>query len=296
MLNRQVKSEVADEVITDTSSLSDADLKAKLSEDRPGETIVEETDELKADDDLDGGKDPEPKDDNPDAEKKGDPEGQHDEYSKLSKEELAEKVRKLTKQVNDKESFIQKRRSEIAELKKQVAARKASLDKERENSDPDFKDKFFDDPEKGVDEILKRKGNEAERQKILNDEYRLEAEEFVLRIDPDFNNKLDDMVEIIVKDLKVPKERALQFRSDPFNENREILVDLIRRVETKKLNEKIAALEKKPKEMLDKIELLTKRKGFKPSPDKRSIDLEKIQIANLKDDELANYLKERKDT
>lgn len=281
--NRQVKAEDVAEELIDTNALSDSELKAKLAEDRPGETIVEETVELESEDDTTS----------VDSEK-GESEDQSDEYSKLSKEELVARLKSKSKEVDTQRSFIEKRRSEISELKKQVAEKKATFTEDK--LDPEFKEKFFDDPEKGINQILEKKASSEERQRLLNDEYRLETEEFALTVDPEFYGKLDDMVEIIVNEFKVPKDRAMAFKSDPFSERREILVDLIRRVENKNLKSEMAKLKSKPKEMLDKIESLTRRKPLKPSSDKRNIDLDKIQIASLKDDELANYLKERKDT
>lgn len=254
----------------DAVDLSDADLKAKLEETAPGVPDA-----------------PEPK---PPSEPEDKP--AVDEFSELSKEELAEKARKLKKQVDDKESFIQKRRGEISELKRLIAEKKQTF--VEENPDPEFKDKFFEDPAKGVDVILQKKESVKQREKLLDDEYRLDTEDFVLNVDPEFYGKLDDMVDIVVNELKVPKDRALAFRNDPFAEKREILVDLIRRVERRNFQAEMEKLKNKPKEMIDKIEQLSKRKPMRPMPDKRAGDIDKVQIASLSDSELADYLKERK--
>jgi len=133
-------------------------------------------------------------------------------------------------------------------------------------------------------------------------EFRLENENFIIdRVDPNFNDKLDDMVEVLVKDMKVPKETAIAFRNDPFYYRREILVDLVRRVELKRKDVEIAKLKKKPTDILDRIEKLSGKKPLKPSSlKKRNLgeDEEEIdngKIANLDDKALQKYLEEGKE-
>ncbi len=295
------------------TGLSDDDLTKKLAEDTESleEAEDKETPDGETDDDQDhdgsaDGEDEESeeeKDDSGSDEEADNPGTVDDEYSKLSKEELVERLKKTKKQVDDKEKYIQDRKAKIAALQRQLTEDKQKLSEEKTKvSDPDFKEKFFDDPKEGFKELQKEEDKNKRLAELHEQEFRLENENFIIdRVDPNFNDKLDDMVEVLVKDMKVPKETAIAFRNDPFYYRREILVDLVRRVELKRKDVEIAKLKKKPTDILDRIEKLSGKKPLKPSSlKKRNLgedeeEIDNSKIANLDDKALQKYLEEGKE-
>ena len=297
------------------TGLSDEDLTKKLNEDTESLEDAEdkETPDGETDDDQDHDHDgsadgedeesEEEKDDSGSDEETDNPGTTDDEYSKLSREELEARLRKTKKQVDDKEKYIQDRKAKIAALQRQLAEDKQKISEEKTKvSDPDFKEKFFDDPKEGFKELQKEEDKNKKLVELQEQEFRLDNENFIIdRVDPNFNDKLDDMVEILVKDMKVPKETAIAFRNDPFYYRREILVDLVRRVELKRKDAEIAKLKKKPTDILDRIEKLSGKKPLKPSSlKKRSLgedeeEIDNSKIANLDDKALQKYLEEGKE-
>jgi len=272
---------VVEEPQTDPSTLSDAELDARLNpkeEEPPAEPPVEEP----------------PKEEPPKEEPPKEPE-----TITVPKDEWE----KVKKRVLDKETFIQKQAREIGDLRKareqftQEIEQLKTIRNEAWNIDPDK-------AQRAAFAIAQREGSINQINAIESSEMNRQV---VTQFQPDFDTVLPDIVQLVIEDGNDMAD-VEKFRVNPFAENPAVLVNLAKRAMDRKaitakdaeitaLKERIAKLEGKPAEVVKNIQkAMTQQKTITASSGQSGVskpEVHESQIANLSDKALAKMLEER---
>jgi hypothetical protein len=153
----------------------------------------------------------------------------------------AEGVATLSKQVEDKEQYIQERSREVGELRKSLRERAERLRGE-------VPDLMIEEPTTAIERILDARNAEEELRSLDMQEATERNKVEVQKAIPGFEDKIDAITEIAKAD-GVPPQAIRAFRDNPYATSPKILLMLADRAD------KAAAV----KELTSKVEELTER-------------------------------------
>lgn len=159
---------------------------------------------------------------------------------------IEEKIAKLEKRLNDKESMIQRQANELGELRR--LKREAELAAHREK----IKEQFFEDPIAGARAVAALDAAEMEGKR-----------EEVLAVIPDFEDLVDTMVEVAREDGE-PESAIRAFKANPFHPPVSFLSQYAKRAKAKseakakeseaeRLKAELEASKRKTKDTLDRV-------------------------------------------
>lgn len=158
---------------------------------------------------------------------------------------------KLEKQVKDKEEFIQRQASEIGALRKQILDMQAAMPETPEES------LYYSDPAEAVNQVLKQREQAAYIENLNHAVAVKENELTVKTIVPDIDDLIDSIADTALKD-GATQETVRAFKNRPYNAPPDLVIQLAKRVKAEKevetLKARIAELEKKPDDVLKKVE------------------------------------------
>lgn len=165
---------------------------------------------------------------------------------------------KIQQQLKDKELFIQRRNTEIGDLRKQLEAKRQTLENELETFDQ------FDP--RGIAQREIQLAQTTQQLADLQVKEVIETNRVVLKDRyPNFQELVDDMSEIATGDLKglgyddtTISQLLSGFKANPYAEQTGTLLNLADRArlnrENRELKSKLKDLEKQPEEVLKKVE------------------------------------------
>lgn len=256
-----------------------------------GEKTTAEMDEAALDALLNAEEEAEEKDEVEEvAEKEETAEVKEEEQKEEEKKELTPEE-KTAKQLSDKEAFIQRQAAEIGELRK----REAQLRDELALFNPADNDALYQvNPTEAVNQVLAAREKEAEIIK-LNQQASIKQSELLSKeYVPDFEDHIDDMVEIL-KEQKVEPEFIRSFKSNPYTMPPAVLVNLASTAklakEVKALKAENELLKKKPDEVLKKVETAARQvvTGSTGKAGKSAIEAKQvISMSNKELDDILN--------
>ncbi len=289
----EVKTQETDEAqeTVDVSTLDDAELDEMIERSGEKDKDAEPQDETPAPEEAEGetSEKKETPSETPPEEKEGETE--------------QSEVETLRRQLQDKESFIQRQASEIGELRKFTS---------QEDADPpsptaeENEDDFFDNPKEAVSKTVERVIEERDRKQAFEVErIRLLGEEtksMVTEAVPDFKDFLDDISELAKED-GYTDENLAAFKADPFiSSDPGILISYAKRAQMKRqLSEyerEISELKKKPEEVVKRIQEAAGKNGTTLTGKTASMprgtrpEISEPQIASMSDAELDEALKQ----
>ena len=204
------------------------------------------------------------------------------------------------KQVRDKETFIQQRNALIGELRKKEDLYRSSI------KDPSLiQNNFFDDPVKGVNDLLDYREGQKQVLSLQAQQTILKNEMVVDQIVPEFKEYLSDIVDILKRD-GLPESAINEFKANPYLDDPGILVSLGKRAQAERmirekenqfidLQNQINELKKKPAQVVEKINQAAANKSISSIPASKSTDdYSETDFTKMTNEELSAFLKARK--
>jgi len=215
-------------------------------------------------------------------------------------EELRNKVANLEKRLTDKDSFIDKRNSEIGDLRTKEKELLKKIEKSQATNE-NFEEDFYNNPQEVVKDVLagERAQQELEANQARQRQY--ETEDAMESLAPDLKTYVADMVECLRED-RYDETILAQFTDNPFIAEKSFLYNLYRRAkatkEVKELTTKVAKKSVESKDVIAKV-----AKASKASPKLTNSDgssdststlkpLNRQQISELPYEELQERLKQ----
>jgi hypothetical protein len=213
-------------------------------------------------------------------------------------------IEKLRKQVDDKESMIQRQAQEIGKLRKQPPPpQELELTAEEEEQ---VNNLYYESPVKAMalnQKLLQQKREAvATYQAEQNEQQMAETKEAVNGIVPNINEMTDDMVAVLRKE-GTKEEHIESFRANPYQVHPGALINLAKRAQAEK---KVAALEKENADLRQKLgdfpkkvkaatnsTILTGNIASTTKGDKAKLD--ESQLTKVSDAELEEFLKDNSD-
>jgi hypothetical protein len=206
-------------------------------------------------------------------------------------------LEKLRKQVNQQEEFIQKRNTEVGELRK----RDLEIQGEIANrpSDDDMREKFDIDPLEAHRNLIAQDRADHERIQLKAKIHQLDAEQAISRAIPNFNELKDEIIALAKKD-GLPERDIMDLQNNPYVFNPQDVIGLARRAQDAKriqiLEDKVNAVSTSKQNMAKKIaqaansgRTLTSASGQATPPNS---DISNQQLSKISDAELDELLKE----
>ena len=159
---------------------------------------------------------------------------------------------KLQAQVAQQEEFIQRRNNEVGDLRQQLSGLEAQR-QQLSRTDEELNDLYYENPAKAMQEQ-----NELSR---VNEQMRyvqeLESKASILQADPNFEDKVNEMAELMVQDGYDPAS-VQKFKSNPYWVDAATSMSYAKQVgqerRIKALEANNESLKQKPGEVAQKIE------------------------------------------
>jgi hypothetical protein len=161
---------------------------------------------------------------------------------------------KLTKQVVEKESFIQRQAAEIGDLRgrRETLETEAKGIKETINTDT-----MLEDPLKTMEDMKALDNKQIQIEAIKRMEQSLATKEVISRGIPDFEDLIDDIAAIALKD-GIPSQNVEVFKRNPYGEPPEMLLTYARRAQEART---YSAEKKRYEELTQQAEAKKKKDG-----------------------------------
>ena len=283
--------ENADQSDVNVSELSNEELEAQETGTAEGEESPEVTGEESQEDNAGG------EDEGEVAAGESSPEGEEaggtEEQATISVAELE----KLRNRVNQQEEFIQKRNTEVGELRK----RELEIQGEIANrpSDDDMREKLDTDPLEAHRDLIAQDRADSERADLQAKIHQLDAEQAITRAIPNFSELKDDIVALAKSD-GLPERDIMDLQNNPYVFNPQDVIGLARRVQDAKriqiLEDQVKSIGSSKQNMAKKIakaansgRTLTSASG-QATP--LNSDISNQQLSKISDAELDELLKE----
>ena len=206
-------------------------------------------------------------------------------------------LEKLRKQVTQQEEFIQKRNTEVGELRK----RDLEIQGEIANrpSDDDMREKLDTDPLEAHRTLIAQDRADNERADLQARIHQLDAEETITRAIPNFKELKDDIIALAKSD-GLPERDIMDLRNNPYVFNPQDVIGLARRAQDAKriqiLEDQVSDISTSKQNMAKKIakaansgRTITAASG-QSTP--ANSDISNQQLSKISDAELDELLKE----
>jgi len=205
--------------------------------------------------------------------------------------DLNEKHAAQVKRNDDQNNFIMRQTNELGDLRKQT--KQPELNKE------ELVEKFLEDPQGTVNEILNSRDQEENTILAENREIEFKNKETIHKIIPEFDSLKDDMIKTFAADTGEDEALIRQSFEQNLYKDPSFVINLARRVKTERenttLKEQVKQMNEKISNVSDKIENAAKKglnsiaslsEGGDGGSELDVSDLTDIQIANLSEKDL----------
>ena len=214
---------------------------------------------------------------------------------------LKSKLDSIAKSNKDRDDWIKRRDLEIGQLRKRIEEGEVSS-----GGISKLNETFYDDPVKGVNDILEIREKEKNLKSLKEQEQEVLNKLNIMQVVPNYDELVEDMAAMAKEDGEPPELIEL-FKKNPYALRHDLAINYARRANDRKkssdTSKKIADLEKKindlrtkPDSIIDKINDLSRKKPVSSTPgstsgSRSSDDLSDSDIASISDAELEEILK-----
>lgn len=206
-------------------------------------------------------------------------------------------LEKLRNRVNQQEEFIQKRNTEVGELRKRDLEIQGEI--ASRPSDDDMREKFDTDPLEAHRNLIAQDRADSERVQLQAKIHQLDSEQAISRAIPNFSELKDDIVALAKSD-GLPERDIMDLQNNPYVFNPQDVISLARRAQDAKriqtLEDQVNSITSSKQNMAKKIakaansgRTLTSASGQATPPNS---DISNQQLSKISDAELDELLKE----